>query len=366
MPASADPVGQFDSILEELSDSMENYAKLRDSLLSRLEFQKLSPISTDISQNIGRFAAVDSSSACIIDGGCFMVMASRVGAVTASNGKVEGQDLPMELPVNLALVDTSKGAVEKNYSKLLEPLLAESRKYTSEMQDEPVLPMKQPHPRDVDWLQLARAVDEWRQVCSLLNKLDRGDYILRDGALRADIRIPPALVEGILQAAAEKGVHIVGIVKRSTVPAATGQLMPLVTAIQKLGASEQPKSCWYTALPRDDDSSSSADPFHFGKTYIVQYHPLSEFVFWTDLNKYDPITPEQALTELASLCTDPVYIGYPYPLALIHNQVILRNSLVQDLRYDLQRAAVQANVISLKDWELLFRNFHEILDINVY
>jgi hypothetical protein len=320
------------------------------------------------SKSSTKFAAVDSSSACVLDAGCFMIIAYRGGALIAGGDtQPDPAEQFQEPDINLALVNTSNKLAEKNYERFLTPLL-ESFSARGERLGE--LPVPQPvinqaRLRDIDWLQLVRTVEEWRQVNILINKLDPGDFILRDGPLRADIRIPPELVESTLKLAAEKNIHIIGIVKRSSVPVGTGQLMPMVPAIHKLGSAEFPDKPWYTPLQLDQ-TETNRDPYHFASTYIVSYNPLSQFVFSTDINSYDNITPDAAFATIADLCTDPVYIGYPYPLAHIHNQVVLRFSQIEDLRYDLQSNAFDSNSLTLKDWDLLFSDFHEILDINVY
>jgi hypothetical protein len=350
-------------ILTQLSESMQNYASLKESLLSRLEFKHLSSRASEDSTRPLRFAAVDSSSASVVDAGCFIVMAYRVGSITTIEGELHEPDELQDPAVQLALINTSEKAVGKNYKLFLEPLINSM----GDIQTSPELtpPISQMRPRDVDWLQLARAVEEWRQIRILLDRLEPGDFILRDGALRADIRIPPVLVDEILKVAVERGIHIIGIVKRSSIPAASGQLMPIVPAIQQLGRMELPDSNWYTPLPLDDNEFEKY-PSHFGKSYIVQYHPLSQYVFWTDINSYDSISPEIAFTKLAGLCSDPVYMGYPFPLALIHNRVVLTRAQVEDIKYKIQSSALESKIITLSEWELLFQNFHEMLDANIY
>jgi hypothetical protein len=350
---------------------MKNFNEIRNDLLSKLEFHKLNTaLDKSTMQNI-RIAAVDSSSATILDAGCFIIIAYRAGAITTLGGKISSSDQFTELPEQLALVNTSESNIEKNLRRFLNPLIEAMKdldrgpKPPDADSETPASLLKLPHPRDIDWQQLARAVEEWQQVRALLDELKPGDYILRDGPLSADIRVPPGLVDGILKEAAAREIHVIGIVKRSSIPVGPPQLMPIVPAIQKLGAAEFPTSSWYSPLP-PDISEASKYPYNFGESYIVQYHPLSQFVFLTDTNIYDKIPPKQVFEQLGAICSDPVYIGYPYPLALIHNQVVLTRAKAEDIRNNLQSKAFEANTISVSDWEALFKNFHDILDINVY
>lgn len=354
----------FTDILAELAESLKNYENIQEALLSRLHFHRFKPVAVDEYQDAHSFAAIDSSSATVVDAGCFNVIAYRVGTVETSGDKLSKNDIKPDFPIKMALVNNSESSAEKNFQRFISPLVDVMQEVESQL---PLLtpPLRQPHPRDIDWLQLARGAEEWRVLKILIDQLRPGDFVLRDGPLRADIRIPPDIVEKILKQAAERGIHVIGITKRSSVPAGTGQLMPIVPAIQKLGTAEMPEACWYTPMPADE-GPAVLHPYNFGESYIVQYHPLAQFVFLTDINKFDAIKPEVAFEKIAAICNDPVYIGYPYPLAYIHNNVTLTRAEVEDLRYQIQSTALETNTITPVGWDLLFQNFHDILDINIY
>lgn len=362
MPSVLEQNHYFESIIEDLTDSLSAFEKIKMNLLDSLEFRKLESIDISGSSPSSRFAAVDSSSAAVLDAGCFMVAAYRSGTVTVLDNKISNENITDNIPVQLEVLSTNKEMVEANYRRLVQPLIDYLN--ISDSPENPDIFIKQPHPRDIDWLQLARSVEEWKQIKHLVDKLQAGDFILRDGGLRPDIRIPPQLVEDTLRLAAEKGIHIIGIIKRSSIPVENGLMVPLVPAVQKLGRTELPDRRWFAELTRG--SKLEQNPYNFGRPFIVNYHPLSEYVFLTELNMFDSISPEEAFSKLAALCSDPVYIGYPYNLAYVHNKVILSRNLVEDIRYELQSLAFGSNRLTTETWNILFGNFHDVLDMNVY
>ena len=362
MQAETRSVRSIEPVLAELAGSMRTYEDLKEHLLSKLKFTPVHEIKPGTGGSPG-FAAVDSSSAIVVDAGCFMIIAHRAGHMLSRNGRLIDPHRFTEIPFELALVNTSELAVEKNFHSFLRPLMA-AMAGGRDVTDDMIPPLRQMRPRDIDWLQLVRTVSEWREVRMLLDELEPGDYILHDGALRADIRVPPSVVEDILKLAAERQIHVVGLVKRSSIPVGPNQLMPVVPAVQKLGAAELPGQAWFSPLPLDERIDDY--PYNYGRSYIVQYHPVSQFVFWTDLNRFDSLTPDKAFGRISTLCSDPVYPGYPYPLAYIHNNVIVTRSNIEDIKYDLQSSALESNTLTPGSWELLFGNFHDILDINLY
>jgi hypothetical protein len=102
----------------------------------------------------------------------------------------------------------------------------------------------------------------------------------------------------------------------------------------------------------------------FGMRYIVKYHPKSLFVFRTDINRLDSTDPAEIFAKIAQYCSDATYLGYPYPLAHIHNKVVINRPIIDDINYRLQAIALE-NGVSHSNWDDLFANFHDILDKNL-
>ncbi len=112
-----------------------------------------------------------------------------------------------------------------------------------------------------------------------------------------------------------------------------------------------------------DVKRETADPRWFGTIYIAKLSLESNYAFRVDVNRYDKEKPERILEVIASLSQDPVYPGYPYPLAAIHNRVTIAKSEIEDFYFRLQSLALEEG-IEMEDWDILFSDFHELLDIN--
>jgi hypothetical protein len=154
----------------------------------------------------------------------------------------------------------------------------------------------------------------------------------------------------------EKGIHFVGISKRSTL---RFNHAPLLHFIKKKGDELYGNSkTWYCEIPDEQRHSQL-----FGNRYIVKFHPRAYFVFRTDINRLDEVAPEVVFGKIATYCSDATYHGYPYPLAQIHNQVVINRALMEDIAYRLEAIAMERG-ISDQNWGLLFQNFHDILDQN--
>ena len=90
---------------------------------------------------------------------------------------------------------------------------------------------------------------------------------------------------------------------------------------------------------------------------------MSEFVFRTDICAGSG-TPDAIVSAIADYAREPSYLGYPYPLATIHNRVIVQKSDADAVRAELEYAALEKG-IQMADWGMLFANFHDVLDRGV-
>jgi hypothetical protein len=116
---------------------------------------------------------------------------------------------------------------------------------------------------------------------------------------------------------------------------------------------------WYCEIPDDKGHHQM-----FGKRYIVKFHPKSLFVFRTDINRLDDTPPGDIFAKIAQYCSDATYLGYPYPLAHIHNKVVINHPIIEDINYRLESIALEHG-ISQSNWDDLFDDFHRILDKNL-
>jgi hypothetical protein len=320
-----------DSIIDE-SDSDE-----MNSITFKNKITEDSFHSFEQSSATFNLAAVDGGSQRILNGGSFIVGAYRAGALIFEGQKLVSQLLP---PPNVKVRSVSFSNRKELYSEAFQKLIGEP---PTEFPRELMLV-----------LQRLRTFEEWSVAQELIDKLDKGDIILIDGSLKASIHKQDILFHRIMDKALDKGIHFVGISKRSTL---RFNHAPLLHFVKKKGEELFGDTCtWYCEIP--DDSSHSQ---LFGNRYIVKFHPKAYFVFRTDINRFDSVSPGELFGKIAQYCSDATYHGYPYPLAHIHNQVVINRSLNDDIAYRLEALAFE-NGVSNYNWELLFQNFHEILD----
>jgi len=303
-----------------------------DQEIREQSFDLLKPA---VTKSTGKVGAVDGSSIILLDAGPFLVGAFRSGFVVFDQGKLVKKQIS---PTRVILISHAnrKDIYQEALSKVtVDPL----RDVPHEL---PVM------------LQHLRVLEEWRHANELLSHLEEGDMLMMDGSLWATINWLETFLDSLTAQTSERGVHLIGVSKRSKLSTKT---LPLVPLVARKGNTLFPKSPWTYSL----DYSL---PKLFGKTYIVKYHPSSRFAFRTDVNLKERREPNEVFGKVMPYCCDPMYLGYPYPLAHAHTSVVLDHSMAEDLRFELESTAVTSG-IPMRDWEMLFSNFHDILDLGL-
>ena len=74
-----------------------------------------------------------------------------------------------------------------------------------------------------------------------------------------------------------------------------------------------------------------------------------------------PAPADEVLGRLAGLVGDPAFVGYPYPLARAHQAARVTGYAVVDVRRAF-RDALSRRGLSEDDIEVLFQDFHEVLN----
>lgn len=287
-----------------------------------------------------RMLAVDGGSVTILDGGSFLVAGVRVGQALFE-GK-ECDDGATGHP-EMHVFDISLSSLSDAYSIFYEKCVGGTPPDSPQGLEEGVGRI--------------RTLMEWNRVEKALgNGLPAGSVLAFDGALWAGIKGISQLLERIVASARERGVVLCGISKRSML---THKGLPLMPKVQMLGEDFHEKRAWFLPL---DIGSRYADR-EFGRVFVVKLHPYSDHVFRVDMTLPDGIDEAEAMGKLASLSNDPTYVGYPYPLARVHNDVAFSRSEVEELRHLLRNRALERGM-DQKNWHLTFQEFHEVLDIN--
>jgi len=284
---------------------------------------------------ISKMLAVDGGSATILNAGSFVVAGVRVGHVEFLGKEFKDASEP-----DFHLLHLASGHLEKSYEIFFEKIVG------SEPPD---------YPKGLEEaVGRIRALMEWSQVGKILaHDIPEGAVLAFDGAMWAGIKGVGDLLERIVEQARQKKIILCGISKKSML---THNSKPLIPAVQMLGDEIMPDALWHYPLETGNYSEKL-----FGKIYLAKLHSRSQYVFRVDLSLPEGIEPEQAFGKLAYYADDPTYVGYPYPLARVHNDIAFSRAEVADLKAMLRSEALQKGM-NPKEWQLTFQDFHEILD----
>ena len=297
----------------------------------------------------GKVAAVDGGSATVVKGRSFLIGVYRVGAVIYQKGKRIDQKI---IPLQLEIIS------QANHHQMY---LSAFRMLTGEEPSEA--------PGIDKMLDRLRLFSEWKLAQSLLDELESGDILLMDGSLKASIAPPYNFLLQFTQKAKDKGVHLLGVTKTSTLY--WGDKAPLIPAVMKRGEKFCPNSKWSCQLSDGvSHKVHTGERLHittsnyFGKIYVAKLKASSGFGFRIDVNRFDPVDADSIFSFLSHLSGDPAFLGYPYPLAAVHNISRITLSEIEDIRYKLQSKAFEKG-ITTSDWDLLFTDFHEVLNADL-
>lgn len=330
-----DALSQEPSYIQVDSGEEEKEPLLLDKNLNELSFRRIQEMSLD-----AKVGAVDGGSATVLKGRSFLVGIYRAGSVIFHNGKrIKQKTLPLKLEI------ISQAEILSRYSSAYRDLVGEE-------------PSEAPGIEKM--LDRLRLFSEWRLAQELMNELNEGDMLLIDGSLKASIAPPYNFLSKISQRANKKSIHLVGVSKTSTLY--WGDRSPLIPAVVKIGERFCPNSKWFCQLSADELHTKSLS--YFGTIYVAKLKASSDFAFRVDVNRFDPVDPNVIFSFLSNLSSDPAFLGYPYPLAAAHNLCRITTGEVEDIRYRLQSKALEEG-ISTADWDLLFTDFHEVLNADL-
>lgn len=325
----------------EMASSDEEGEPLRiDKDLSESSFTSLDEEEVFPLEKPPKIAAIDGGSATIVNGHSFTVDTYRTGYLIFQN-----TTLVKEYIESPAIITVSLGNLKDIFVPIYHNLVGTS-------------PEELPHfDRAIDRI---RTLKEWSLAESLIDELEEGDLILVDGSLRSSVSLPYIMLERIAKKAVKKGIRLIGVTKASTLY--WGERSPLIPIIHRLGERAYANQNWF-CLVSNPKNQPAADTRWFGQIYVAKLSPKSDFAFRVDINRFDEERPATIMAALAAASQDPAYMGYPYPLAAIHNRVRIEPSMIEDFYYRLQSLALEEGV-DIRDWETLFAHFHELLDVS--
>ena len=341
-----DEINRAVSFIQEALDSEPSYIEVetgeeeKEPLLLDKDLDELSFHIIKEEEPRGRVAAVDGGSATIVKGRSFLIGVYRVGSVVYQRGKRIDQKI---IPLKLEII--SQANLSQMYVSAYGDLVGEE-------------PSEAPGIEKM--LDRLRLFSEWKMAQKLLDELESGDILLIDGSLKASIAPPYNFMLQFTRKAKDKGIHLVGVTKTSTLY--WGDKSPLIPAVTKTAEKFCPNSKWFCQI--SDEKLHTTGSSYLGKIYVAKLKASSDFAFRIDVNRLDPVDPNLIFCILSYLSDDPAFLGYPYPLAAVHSISRITLSEIEDIRYKLQFRAFEKG-ITVSDWDLLFTDFHEVLNADL-
>ena len=166
--------------------------------------------------------------------------------------------------------------------------------------------------------------------------------------------MPPDVVRRVHEEAVERGVSLAGVVKASTL--FWGRNAPLVTLLKRRGDRDFGPRMWAARISTDPRFGR----LYVGEIFVAHLAPTAPHAFRVDVARGEA-APQEVLARLAGCSGDPAFVGYPYPLARAHQAARVSGYAVADLRRSF-RDALSREGMSEDDIEVLFQDFHEVLN----
>jgi hypothetical protein len=200
-------------------------------------------------------------------------------------------------------------------------------------------------------INLLRDQGEWEAIARCVDEADPGALVLVDGDLQPDWRVPSTFLGSLLDRAAERGVVLAGVTKRSSLARGGAPLLGWLEreAETLLG----PRVMWWAPVGR---TRSDVGGF---QVVAARLDPDARFAFRIDVPLGVDVEP--VLASLSALCDDAAFPGYPYPLSVADRVAACPGWLRAELRYQLDDHFDRAGV-PLEVRERAFADRHDLME----
>ena len=177
-------------------------------------------------------------------------------------------------------------------------------------------------------------------------------FVLIDGDLQPDWRIPSSWFAGLLARAAEREIVLAGVTKHSSL--ARGGA-PLVGQLEiEAEAAFGKRARWWAPVAR-----TRLDVGYGLQVVAARLDPDARFAFRIDLPA--DADPEPALGRLAALADDAAFPGYPYPLTVADRLAACPGWVRHEVRMQLDDLFDRAGV-PLEVRERAFADRHDLME----
>lgn len=264
----------------------------------------------------GRAAAVDGGQSILVDLGSAGVVALRAGYTVR-----EPPDQYVDLvPVNEVRLLTRRRSLDlwREFTK--------DHDWGSGLE-----PPRNPGAKWVrPWCEALRRVAEFDLARRALVKMRTGDVLLMDGSLDDEAE-PAGLTPTLLRAARRMGVHVAAVSKDTSLT--LDGILPFTVEIEQHAVRSKAPARFAVNV---GESLGRTDPY---ATYAARFDARSP-VYRVDVAAADA-SDAHVLGLVSALCNDVAYLGYPYPLARIHDLVHFASDQSGDLKHQLEALVAQ-------------------------
>ena len=171
--------------------------------------------------------------------------------------------------------------------------------------------------------------------------------IVLDGNLQATITNENNYLSGLYESCMKNNIILTALSKTTSLFADDGSLLSVV--LGNMGAFP----IWFYHPVAEINNQS-----HKAEMFFVKFHEKSKHIFRFEIFKNQKIKAEEAISELACSCIDPIFIGYPYGLVEADRIARISNNEKESLKtmflVKLRNKNVEKYLSSV--------NAHEILD----
>jgi hypothetical protein len=265
----------------------------------------------------GTLAAVDGSNAMLLDAGYIAVAILRAAACGFSGGERRFRSL-----TPLRVMALGREAQDATFSGL----------YRECFGTDPEATVRDDEPARTAGI-LRDTLEYWvaLQVCQ---RLDPGDLLVLDGALRVTHASHDPVMHRLVSSCASRGVWLCAVTKRTAVTWGGGY--PLVPAALSLGRARAITPPWFLPIPEERLDMTPYRQWRHGTACVAALHPRSPLAFRVEVPE---ATGGGALGEiiarLAGWSDDGRVTGYPYPLLDAHRTARIPADALGQVKHDL-------------------------------
>lgn len=311
-------------MLEDLFENLKNQGKPRiKSNGKKLTISREDIRSFDSTYEDRKVYAIDGGNSILADGGSWLIGKIKLAYSCYNEDRLNEELKEYYFSAFLKNGKVKFGTTQPDSDKI-SPYAPSKSKFDEKLEEVKDTAMK---------------IGEFKLARELVNKAEPGNLILIDGLLRSKNEEADQVIKEAAGEARKKNVNVIGLSKTSRIGTTTNRsLLGYLNQINK-----NLESPWFYEIPNRENN------------YILKLHKDAKYCYGAEMNRFDKTT----LQLLAYYSSDPVILGYPYPLYRVDKTARLRD--IEEDNEKLKLEELKKNYPSLK-FDTLATSMHEELD----